>query len=78
MLENFIDKIKLQLNKLEEIEVCEISDLNLITAQNLKSMFREDYNIIGPATDEENSKLFVPRYRLAFMLYSKKGELQNA
>ena len=66
---DLIRKIKYQLSYLKDNKVVEVSDLDYVTALNLKSQFREDYHVIGPATDEDNSKRFKPRYRLSFMLY---------
>jgi len=68
---NLIEKLKFLFSNLEPDKVYEVSDLDHITALNLKAHFREYYNVFGPSIDEENSKLFAPRYRLAFMIYQQ-------
>ena len=65
-----IKKIKFEMSRVANDHIYEVSDLGPIDASRIRDSLKEDFQVVGPGTDEENSKWFKPRYVLAFMHYN--------
>jgi len=69
-----IKKIRFEMSHTANDRTYEVPNLGYIDASRIKDSLKEDFHVVGPGTDEENSKWFRPRYILAFMHHSAEVE----
>lgn len=74
-LSRMLEKIDLRLKKLGFNKILDVSNLSFEDVESLQNFYSQNYLVLGPGIDRENSKPHKSKYVLAFIKY--RGE-QNA